>query len=87
MVSARQRGLTYWESTDGTSVVLLSIVPTIFEIDAAIGKLDLAYDVDLKLGLERDPEVIFNVQSVSPPRVWHDMLLWNRVPGKSMALQ
>ena len=57
------------------SIVLFSIVPTIFEIDAATGKLDLAYDVDLTLGLECDPEVIFNVQSISPPRMWHDMLL------------
>lgn len=64
------------------SVVLFSMVPTIFEIDAATGKLDLAYDVDMKLGLERDPEVIFNVQSVSPPRVWHDMLLVGSSPGE-----
>ncbi|HTF64214.1 MAG TPA: PQQ-binding-like beta-propeller repeat protein [Edaphobacter sp.] len=83
MVSARQRGLTYWESTDHQKRRIVFYRGNhIRQIDAATGRLDLTYDVDLKLGLERDPETIFNVQSVSPPRVWKDTLLVGSAPGE-----
>src|SRR5882757_4287699 len=83
MVSARQRGLTYWESVDHTKRrIVFFRANHIRQIDAATGQLDKTYDVDLKLGLERDPEVIFNVQSVSPPRVWNDTLLVGSSPGE-----
>ncbi|HMG01716.1 MAG TPA: PQQ-binding-like beta-propeller repeat protein, partial [Edaphobacter sp.] len=83
MVSARQRGLTYWESADHTKRrIVFYRANHIRQIDVETGKLDPAYDVDLKQGLERDPEVIFNVQSVSPPRVWHDTLLVGSAPGE-----
>ncbi|MBS1801507.1 MAG: PQQ-binding-like beta-propeller repeat protein [Acidobacteria bacterium] len=83
MVSGRQRGLTYWESTDHSKRrIVFYRANHIRQIDAATGKLDPDYDVDLKPGLERDPEVIFNVQNVSPPRVWHDTLLVGSSPGE-----
>jgi quinoprotein glucose dehydrogenase len=83
MVSARQRGLTYWESVDHTKRrIVFFRANHIRQIDAATGQLDKTYDVDLKLGLERDPEVIFNVQNVSPPRVWQDTLLVGSSPGE-----
>jgi len=83
MVTARQRGLTYWESTDHTKRrIVFYRANHIRQIDVATGKLDPTYDVDLKEGLERDPETIFNVQSVSPPRVWHDTLLVGSAPGE-----
>lgn len=83
MVSSRQRGLTFWESTDHTKRrIVFYRANHIRQIDAATGKLDPDYDVDLKQGLDRDPEVVFNVQSVSPPRIWHDMLLVGSSPGE-----
>jgi quinoprotein glucose dehydrogenase len=83
MVSLRQRGLTYWESTDHAKQrIVLFHANHIRQMDIATGKLDPDFDVDLKLGLERDPEVVFNVQNSSPPRVWHDLLLAGSSPGE-----
>lgn len=83
MVSSRQRGLTYWESTDHTKRRIVFYRSNhIRQMDANTGKLDTSYDVDLKQGLERDPETIFNVQSVTPPRVYHDTLLVGSSPGE-----
>jgi quinoprotein glucose dehydrogenase len=83
MVSPRQRGLTYWESSDHTKRrLILFHANHIRQMDVATGKLDPNFDVDLKPGLERDPEVVFNVQNSSPPRVWHDLLLAGSSPGE-----
>ncbi|RZU41683.1 PQQ-binding-like beta-propeller repeat protein [Edaphobacter modestus] len=83
MVGPRLRGLTYWESTDHSKHRVVFFKGNhIRQIDAATGKLDPDYDVDLKLGLERDPEVIVNVQNSSPPKVWHDTLLLGSSPGE-----
>jgi quinoprotein glucose dehydrogenase len=83
MVSPRQRGLAFWESTDHTKTRIVFFLQNhIRQIDAATGKLDPNYSVDLKPGLERDPETVFNVQNSSPPRIWHDTLLAGSSPGE-----
>ncbi len=83
MVTARQRGLAFWESTDHSKRrIVFYRANHIRQIDAATGKLVPDYDIDLKVGLERDPETVFNVQTVSPPRVWHDTLLVGSAPGE-----
>ncbi len=83
MVGPRQRGLVFWESTDHTKKRIVFFLSNhIRQIDANTGKLAPDYTVDLKLGLERDPETIFNVQNSSPPRVWHDTLLVGSSPGE-----
>jgi quinoprotein glucose dehydrogenase len=83
MVSPRQRGLAFWESTDHSKKrIVFFLSNRIRQIDANTGKLDPSYVVDLKQGLERDPETIFNVQNSSPPRVWHDTLLVGSSPGE-----
>lgn len=83
MVSPRQRGLAYWESSDHTKKRLVIYRANHARLmDVATGKLDPDFDIDLKVGLERDPEVIFNVQPSSPPRVWHDLLLAGSSPGE-----
>lgn len=83
MVGPRQRGLAFWESTDRSKKRIVFFLSNhIRQIDANTGKLDPGYNVDLKQGLERDPETIFNVQNSSPPRVWHDTLLVGSSPGE-----
>ena len=83
MVGPRQRGLAYWESMDHTKKrIVFFLSNRIRQIDAATGKLDPNYDVDLKQGLERDPDTIMFVQNSSPPRVWHDTLLVGSSPGE-----
>jgi quinoprotein glucose dehydrogenase len=83
MVSPRQRGLAYWESTDHSKKrIVFFLANHIRQIDANTGKLDPSYSVDLKQGLERDPDTIFNVQNSSPPRVWHDTLLVGSSAGE-----
>jgi quinoprotein glucose dehydrogenase len=83
MVSVRQRGITYWESVDHSKRRIVFYNNNhIRQIDAETGKLDPTYSVDLKIGLERNPDVIFNVQTSSPPRVWHDTVLVGSAPGE-----
>lgn len=74
------RGFNYWESKDGVDRrLLLCVNHTLRAYDARTGKPILTFGtngrVDLKQGLDRDPQAIALVQSLTPGRVFEDLLI------------
>jgi quinoprotein glucose dehydrogenase len=74
------RGINYWESKDRTDRRLLFASNHFLRaIDARTGKPILSFGqdggVDLKPGLGRDPKTLSLVQSVTPGRVFQDLLI------------
>ena len=74
------RGINYWESKDRADRRLLYASNHVLHaIDARTGKPVLSFgkdgDVDLKLGLDRDPAKITLVQSTTPGRVFENLLI------------
>ncbi len=70
------RGINYWESKDRSERRLFVISDHhLRAIDARTGKLIPGYNVNLKEGLDRDPEKIALVQSLTPGRVFGDLLI------------
>ncbi len=74
------RGINYWASTDGSDKRLLFAVNNQLQaLDAKTGKLIESFgkkgSVDLRAGLGRDPESIVLVQSLTPGRVFEDLLI------------
>ncbi len=70
------RGINYWESKDRAERRLFLVSDHhLRAIDARTGQLIPGYDVNLKEGLDRDPEKIALVQSLSPGRVFEDLLI------------
>ena len=74
------RGINYWESKDRSERRLFVVSDhTLRAIDARTGKLITSFGkdskVNLKEGLDRDPEKIALVQSLTPGRVFEDLLI------------
>ncbi len=74
------RGINYWESKDRTDRRLLYCANhTLRAIDARTGKVIPSFgrqgSVDLKEGLGRDPKAIALVQSITPGRVFEDLII------------
>ncbi len=74
------RGINYWESSNGAERHLLFSCNNLLEaIDARTGKriLDFGQDgrVDLRYGLGRDPERLTLVQSTTPGKAFGDLLI------------
>ena len=74
------RGINYWENADRSDRRLLFAANNFLqEIDAISGKSILTFGtsgrVDLREGLERDPESLTLVQSTTPGRVFEDLLI------------
>jgi quinoprotein glucose dehydrogenase len=74
------RGINYWESKDRRDRRLLfASNHFLHAIDARTGRLILTFgnagSVDLKQGLDRDPNSIRLVQSTTPGRVFEDLLI------------
>ncbi len=74
------RGINYWESKDGSDRRLLFASNHVLHaIDARTGTpvptFGQAGKVDLKTGLGRDPKTIALVQSVTPGRVFENLLI------------
>ncbi len=88
------RGINYWESTDRSERRLLYAADHMLHaIDARTGRSIESFGahgrVDLKDGLGRDPKTISLVQSMTPGRVFEDLLIlgsatnqgWGSAPG------
>jgi quinoprotein glucose dehydrogenase len=88
------RGINYWESKDRSDRRLLFAANhQLHAIDARTGKTIDSFGthglVDLKQGLGRDPHSISLVQSMTPGRVFEDLLIlgsatnqgWGSAPG------
>ena len=74
------RGINYWESKDRAHRHLLFASNHVLRaIDARTGRLVTSFgdggSVDLKSGLDRDPQTIALVQSTTPGRVFEDLLI------------
>ena len=74
------RGINYWESKDRSDRrLLLCVNQALQALDARTGKLILTFGtngrVDLKEGLGRDPKLLTIVQSMTPGRVFQDLLI------------
>jgi glucose dehydrogenase len=74
------RGINYWESKDRSDRRLLFCANhALHAIDARTGKLILTFGtagrVDLKEGLERDPQSLTLVQSTTPGRVFENLII------------
>ena len=74
------RGINYWESKDHSDRRLFLAVDNHLQaIDARTGKLVPSFGkegrVDLRVGLGRDPQGLVLVQSLSPGRVFEDLII------------
>jgi quinoprotein glucose dehydrogenase len=74
------RGINYWQSSDGSDRrLLLCVNQSLRAYDARTGKPIASFGanglVDLKHGLDRDPQAISLVQSLTPGRVFENLLI------------
>jgi quinoprotein glucose dehydrogenase len=74
------RGLTYWQSKDGSDArLILAADNALQEIDARTGKSIDAFGkeghIDLREGLGRDPESLKLVQSYNPGRIFENLVI------------
>lgn len=70
------RGINYWESKDRKERRLLLASNHILRaIDAFTGKTIESFHVDLREGLDRDPKMLTVLQSLSPGRVFEDLII------------
>jgi quinoprotein glucose dehydrogenase len=84
------RGINYWESRDRTDRRLLFCANhTLRAIDARNGKPIPSFgangEVDLKQGLDRDPQALTLVQSVTPGRVFENLLILGSATNEGYA--
>jgi quinoprotein glucose dehydrogenase len=81
------RGINYWQSKDGKDRRLLfALEDTLQAIDARTGKSILTFGkdgvVNLKEGLGRDPAAVRRVMSLTPGRIFENLLLLGSSPGE-----
>lgn len=86
---ASKRGINYWESKDRKDRRLIFCMNnTIQEIDAQTGKSILSFGtngaINLREGLERDPETITRATSTSPGAIFEDLLILGMSPGENL---
>jgi quinoprotein glucose dehydrogenase len=81
------RGLSYWQSKDGSERrILYSAGNQLHALDARTGNLIESFgdkgSVDLRVGLGRDPVTIRAIGSGSPGRVFEDLLIVGSATGE-----
>jgi quinoprotein glucose dehydrogenase len=84
------RGLEYWESKDGTQHRLVFAVGTYLEeIDARTGDPISSFGkdgrVDLRVGLNRDPNSIARIASGTPGVIYDDLIIEGSATGEQYA--
>ncbi len=82
------RGINYWESKDHKDRRLIfSINSFLQEIDANTGKSIASFGkdgiVDLRQGLDRDPNTLARVMSNTPGKVYEDLVILGSAPGEA----
>lgn len=85
--SPADRGINYWESKDRTDRRLIFAANSYLqEIDAKTGVTINTFGkdgrVDLRVGLDRDPKSIRNIQSKNPGRVFENLIIIGSVTGE-----
>jgi quinoprotein glucose dehydrogenase len=84
-----QRGINFWQSADKKQKrLIISLGNTLQAIDANTGKSVLSFGdegiVDLKQGLDRDPELFGRGASTSPGHIYQDLILLGSAPGENL---
>jgi quinoprotein glucose dehydrogenase len=82
------RGINFWESKDRKDRRLLfTMDDTLRAIDARTGKSIQSFGtqgiVDLRLGLDRDPDTLRRVASSTPGRIFENLILLGSAPGEA----
>jgi quinoprotein glucose dehydrogenase len=82
------RGINFWESKDRKDRRLLfTMDDTLQAIDARTGKSIQSFGtqgiVDLRLGLDRDPDTLRRVASSTPGRIFENLILLGSAPGEA----
>lgn len=83
-----RRGFTYWESKDRKNRRLFFFLNSSLQaIDAITGKSILTFGergvVDLREGLDRDPDKVLRIASHTPGKVFDNLLIIGSSPGES----
>jgi quinoprotein glucose dehydrogenase len=86
--TASKRGINYWESKDRKDRRLIFCMNnTLQEIDALTGKSILTFGtngaVNLREGMDRDPESMTRVTSTSPGAIFDNLILLGSSPGEN----
>ena len=81
------RGINFWQSRDGSDKRLLITFNNHLEaIDASSGELIQSFgdggSVDLKVGLGRDPETMYQIQSGTPGQVFENLIILGSETGE-----
>lgn len=82
------RGINYWESKDRKDRRLIfSVNSFLQELDALTGMTIMSFGkdgvVNLRDGLERDPSKIGRVQSLSPGKIFENLVILGSAPGEA----
>ncbi|WP_221031917.1 PQQ-binding-like beta-propeller repeat protein [Actomonas aquatica] len=82
-----RRGISYWESEDGSDRRLLfTLNNTLQAIDARTGKSILSFGdngmVDLRRNMLRDPATVYRATSSTPGRVFENLIILGSSPGE-----
>lgn len=81
------RGMNYWRSADGKDRRLIfTLEDTLQAIDARTGKSILSFGsngvVNLREGLDRNPQTVRRVSSYTPGRIFEDLVILGSSPGE-----
>jgi quinoprotein glucose dehydrogenase len=88
MTGMTSRGMSYWESANGSDQRLIFAMNSLLqEVDAKTGKSILSFGTsgvaDLRVGLDgRDPESIGNIQSSIPGEVFENLVIVGTATGE-----
>src|SRR5271170_4232944 len=82
------RGINFWQSKDKSDKRLIfQIHQQLQEIDAKTGKSILTFGkdgfVDLRAGLERDPQDIYRIQSGTPGKIFENLIILGSSTGEA----
>jgi quinoprotein glucose dehydrogenase len=82
------RGINFWQSKDKSDKRLIfQIHQQLQEIDAKTGKSILSFGndgfVDLRAGLERDPQDIYRIQSGTPGKIFQNLIILGSSTGEA----
>jgi quinoprotein glucose dehydrogenase len=77
------RGLTYWASADGSEARIFYNKDNVMRaLDARTGEPVAGFAVDLRQGLDRDPDTITQIQSNAPSTVFGDLIITGALTGE-----
>jgi quinoprotein glucose dehydrogenase len=81
------RGFNYWESADGRDQRLIFAMNSLLQqVDAKTGKSIMTFGtngvVDLRVGLDRDPATIGNIQSNNPGETFENLIILGSATGE-----